>query len=55
MKSISEFIDKLEEYMDENWTHHFYPYTRKGELSALLIKNLADDKKQWTKQDPKIN
>lgn len=45
MEFIPEFIDKLEEYMHENWTHYFYPYTRKGELSALLIKNLADDKR----------
>ena len=45
MECISEFIGKLEEYVHENGKYPFYPYTRKGKLSALLIKNLVDNKR----------
>jgi hypothetical protein len=45
MDHISDFLDELERFIKNNFSHLFYSYTRSSSLGAFLIKDLVDNKK----------
>jgi hypothetical protein len=44
MNSISDVLNNFEEFVKDNYTPFFHPYTRNSNGGAFLIKNKTDSK-----------